>query len=116
ERALQLAHAALAVREQPHDLEPGLVRERVESLGGSADVGKGGRGHASLTYQLILMCQRGGLPWRRGGRMFPTMAPCLREFLALAAVGAAALAGTVPASGQRSEEHTSELQSPCNLV
>src|SRR5207249_2007984 len=45
EHALQLAHTALAVGEQPHDLEPGLVRERVEPAGGPADVGNGGCGH-----------------------------------------------------------------------
>src|SRR5437016_1574856 len=52
EHILQLAHAALAVREQPHDFEPRRVRKRVEPAGRSADVGKGGRGHEIPTYQI----------------------------------------------------------------
>src|SRR2546426_12366772 len=43
--------------------------------------------------------------------------PICRHLLELAGAGGLALAsGIGSASAQRSEEHTSELQSPCNLV
>src|SRR5882672_3823299 len=45
EDVLQLAHAALPVRKQLHDLEPGLIRERVKPPGGSADVRRRPHGH-----------------------------------------------------------------------
>src|ERR1041385_5914775 len=45
EHVLQLAHAALAVRQQAHDLEPGLVREGVEYAGRLRDLGKRRRCH-----------------------------------------------------------------------
>src|SRR5205823_12844956 len=45
EYILQLAHAALAVRQQPHDLEPGLVRECVEHTRSAPNHGNGRRGH-----------------------------------------------------------------------
>src|ERR1051325_11070795 len=45
EHVLQLAHAALAVRQQAHDLEPGLVREGVEYACRLRDLGKRRRCH-----------------------------------------------------------------------
>src|SRR5207245_220130 len=72
EHVLQLAHAALAVREQPHDLEPGLVRERVEPPGGPADVGERGRGHDRGIYQIILIYQREGCSGAPGAGCSPS--------------------------------------------
>src|SRR6266545_4376333 len=45
ERGLELAHAALPVGEQSHDLEPGRVRERVEPPRGADRRRQDGRGH-----------------------------------------------------------------------
>src|SRR5438034_657469 len=46
EGVLELAHAALGMGEQPDDLQPGLVGERVEPARGAAGLGEGGRRHA----------------------------------------------------------------------
>src|SRR5207248_7035857 len=45
EYILQLAHAALAVRQQPHDLKPGLVRACVQHPRSAPNHGNGRRRH-----------------------------------------------------------------------
>src|SRR2546430_957255 len=92
EHVLQLAHATLAVRQEPHDLESCLVRERVEPAGCQPIVGKGGRGHDHNISRYV------------------DASSINATHEAASSDGAAA---SMPA---RSEEHTSELQSQSNLV
>src|SRR5256885_12988609 len=72
-----------------------LFRSHLYELG----VGSGGR----IMVGGLRRCGRGFLPARAGAGAGHLPAP-------------AAQAGALGRGGQRSEEHTSELQSPCNIV
>src|SRR2546426_2170847 len=76
---------------------------------------------ARAVFNGILWVLRTGAPWHDLPDRYPPYQTCHRRFQQWQRDGTLtrllhALAEDLRARGKRSEEHTSELQSPCNLV